>query len=156
MISKVEQNIIKLLQDDFPIVAEPYKELAKKAGISEQDFIGEVKSLKEDGVIRKMGAVLRHREVGFKANALCAWIVPENRVEEVAKKMVECPAITHCYDRNTEPDWPYNFYTMVHAKTREECENIVNSLADETGLEPPNMLYSKKEWKKSSMRYFEE
>ena len=68
--------------------------------------------------------------------------------------MVKNPAVSHCYDRNTAPNWNYNLYTMIHAKSREECEQIVKSLADSTGIDQYQMLYSKKEWKKTSMKYF--
>ena len=72
------------------------------------------------------------------------------------RKMAESPSVSHCYDRTTAPDWPYNLYTMVHGHSREECEQIVAGLADETGVEERAMLYTKREWKKISMKYFQE
>ena len=103
-----------------------------------------------------MGAVLRHVEAGFRANALCAWVVPADKIDEIAQKLAACPSISHCYDRNNTPDWPYNVYTMIHAHTREECEVIARKLAAENNLSQYTMLYSVKEWKKTSMRYFDE
>ena len=112
-----------------------------------EEFIAEKK-------IRKLGAVLRHREVGFKFNALCAWEVPAEKLDAVAKIMSAHPAVSHCYDRNTAPNWNYNLYTMIHAKTREECDAIIAELSRSTGVENRQVLYSKKEWKKTSAKYF--
>ena len=122
--------------------------------MTEEEFINCVKQLTNEKKIRKMGAVLRHREAGFVANALCAWFVPPNKLDEVANTMIKNPAVSHCYDRTTAPDWNYNLYTMIHAKSRSECENIINELSKETGINDYQILYSKKEWKKTSMKYF--
>ena len=155
-ISQLDKEIIRVLQDEFPLVEEPYKELAAKVGISEEEFLERVRCLSAEKKIRKMGAVLRHREVGFSANVLCAWEVPEERLDEVAAYMSNHPAVSHCYDRTTAEGWPYNLYTMIHARSREECDGIAKQLAEETGVSNRVMLYSKKEWKKTSMRYFSE
>jgi DNA-binding Lrp family transcriptional regulator len=102
--TELDKKIVRALQGDFPLVAEPYQVLADQVGVSKEEFMARVKVLEEQKVIRKMGAVLRHREVGFSANVLVAWVVPEARLDEVAKKMVASPSVSHCYDRNTAPD----------------------------------------------------
>lgn len=153
-ISELDKRIIRALQGDFPLVAEPYKALAECVGIPEALFLERVRALEEQKKIRKMGAVLCHREVGFQANVLVAWQVPEPRLEEIACSMAAHPAVSHCYDRNTAPGWPYNLYTMVHGHNREECEQIVSELGKANGVENKVMLYSKREWKKTSMKYF--
>lgn len=153
-ISELDKKIIKALQGDFPLVAEPYKVLAEQAGVSKELFLKRVKVLEAEQKIRKMGAVLRHREVGFSANVLVAWEVPNDRLDEVAEQMAKNPAVSHCYDRNTAPDWPYNLYTMVHGHSREECEKIAAKLGEEVQITKRVMLYSKKEWKKTAMQYF--
>ncbi len=122
----LDKKIVCALQGDFPLVAEPYKVLADEVGISEKLFLERVKVLSAEKKIRKMGAVLRHREVGFSSNVLVAWEVDPARLDEVAKKMAESLFVSHCYDRTTAPDWPYNLYTMVHGHSREECESIVS------------------------------
>ena len=155
-ISNIDKSIVRALQGDFPLVAEPYKALAQKAGIPEDVFLARVKALTERKMIRKMGAVLRHRRIGFAANALCAWEVPEDRLDVVAQAMAKSPAVSHCYDRNTAPGWPYNLYTMIHAHSREECEHIADNLGKENHISHRVMLYSIKEWKKTSMQYFTE
>jgi DNA-binding Lrp family transcriptional regulator len=152
----LDKKIIRAMQDEFPLVAEPYKEIANTIGITEDELLARLQGYKENGQIRKMGAVLRHREVGYKSNVLCAWEVPSERLETVALKMSEDPAVSHCYDRNTQPDWPYNVYTMIHGHSREECEDIAQRLAVQNDLTNKAMLFSVKEWKKTSMRYFTE
>ena len=153
-INERDKAVVKALQGDFPLCEEPYKILAEQVGMTEEEFIERVKILTSEKKIRKMGAVLRHREAGFVANALCAWSVPPERLDQVAKIMTENPAVSHCYDRTTAPNWNYNLYTMIHAKSREECDQIVKNLSELTAINDFQVLYSKKEWKKTSMKYF--
>ena len=155
-LSALDKNVIRALQGDFPLVPEPYKEVAARAGVTEHGFLARVRELAGKKMIRKMGAVLRHREIGFAANALCAWEVPADRLDDVAKSMAASPSISHCYDRNTAPGWPYNLYTMIHGHSRAECEAIADTLGKENHIKNRVMLYSKKEWKKTSMKYFSE
>lgn len=155
VIDEVDKDIIRVLQEDFPITKEPYKELSEKIGVTEEEFIERLKKLKEAGALRKMGAVLKHPKVGFSANVLVAWEVSAEKLQEVGKKMSLRKEVTHCYDRNTAANWNYNLYTMIHGKSREECEKIIDELKSENFLKTnPILLYSKKEWKKTGMRYF--
>nr|WP_092068820.1 AsnC family transcriptional regulator [Dendrosporobacter quercicolus]NSL47239.1 Lrp/AsnC family transcriptional regulator [Dendrosporobacter quercicolus DSM 1736]SDL81815.1 DNA-binding transcriptional regulator, Lrp family [Dendrosporobacter quercicolus] len=156
MLDELDKKIIGAMQDEFPLVAEPYREIAQRVGISEAELLDRLKNYLQSGKIRKMGAVLRHRQVGYSANALCAWLVPEDRLEETGKMMASKAVITHCYIRAEQPGWRYNFYTMLHAHTRRECQAIADKLAREAGLSEYIMLFSTKEWKKTSMKYFRE
>ena len=153
-LNELDKKIIKVLQEDFPLCEEPYKILAERVGITEEEFLRRVKNFVEDKKIRKVGAVLRHREAGFKANALCAWEVPAEKIDDIAKIFSSHSAVSHCYDRTTAPNWNYNLYTMIHAKSREELEKIVLELSATTGIENFQIMYSKKEWKKTGMKYF--
>ena len=156
MLSELDKKIVRAMQGDFPICAEPYKKIAQEVGIPVELLLERLTLMKEQGQIRKLGAVLRHREIGFSANVLCVWVVPEERMEKVAANMCLNAAVTHCYDRNTMPDWPYNFYTMIHGSSREECEAIIDELAIENNLSERRLLFTLKEWKKTSMSYFTE
>ena len=149
-----DKQIIRALQEDFPLCSEPYKILAQRVGLSEEDFLRRVKKLVDEKKIRRMGAVLRHREVGFKANALCAWHVPPDKLDAVGAVMSAHAAVSHCYDRTTAPNWNYNLYTMIHAKTREECDAIIAELSEAAGITDYEILYTKREWKKTGMKYF--
>ncbi|WP_196594481.1 siroheme decarboxylase subunit beta [Pectinatus sottacetonis] len=151
----LDKKIIRVMQNDFPLVPKPYEELARQVGMSEDELLLRLRAYKQNGQIRKMGAVLGHYTAGFLANVLCAWVVPVDRMDEVACAMAAHAAVSHCYDRTTTPDWPYNIYTMIHATSRDKCDAIADQLAVENGLSQRVMLYSIKEWKKTSMRYFE-
>ena len=156
MLDCLDKKIIAVLQGDFPLVPEPYKQLAAKIGISEEELLTRLNKYRQSGQLRKMGAVLKHREVGFAANALCAWMVPESRLAEVGSLISAYRVVTHCYARVAQPAWPYNFYTMLHAHTREECRSLAGELAQAAGLDKYILLFSTREWKKTSMSYFPE
>lgn len=152
----VDRKIVLAMQEEFPLVTEPYRELAARVGISEDELLQRLQRQKKSGCIRKMGAVLRHREVGYIANALCAWRIPEERLSEVGAIMAAHPAITHCYSRRSAANWPYNFYVMLHAQSREQCRLLAAELAAQADVSDYTMLFSTREWKKTSMRYFTE
>ena len=154
ILSQRDKEIVKALQEDFPLCEEPYKILAERVGISEEELLQRMKELVDEKKIRKMGAVLRHREIGFKANALCAWQVEPEKLDDAAQIMSAHAAVSHCYDRTPAPNWNYNLYTMIHAKTRDECEKIIGELSTLTGVTNFKILYTKKEWKKTGMKYF--
>jgi DNA-binding Lrp family transcriptional regulator len=156
MLDDLDKRIIAAMQDDMPLVAEPYKQMAARVGISESELLSRLAAYKASGEMRRMGAVLRHREIGYAANALCAWQVAPERLEEVATTVTASAAVTHCYARVPRPGWPYNFYIMLHGHTREECGRLASELASAAGLGKHVMLYSTREWKKTSMRYFGE
>jgi DNA-binding Lrp family transcriptional regulator len=156
MLDDLDKKIIVVMQEEFPLVSEPYLEIAEKLGISEDELLKRLKGYYQSGKIRKMGAVLRHREVGYAANALCAWIVPEERIKEIGEMLAKDTVVSHCYARVSQPDWPYNFYTMLHAHTREQCKVIAQEIAERVGIQEYIMLFSTREWKKISMQYFKE
>lgn len=154
---KIDENdkaIIRALQDDFPLERKPFEFIAKETGIPEDEVMRRVRGMIEDGRIRKMGAVLRHREIGYVANVLCVWRVPEDSADRIASMMVRYPQISHVCLRKTAPGWPYNLYTMVHGRSRAECDDIVDKLARENGIADHVMLYTVRELKKESMKYF--
>ncbi len=156
MIDALDRTIIAAMQDDLPLVPRPYAAVAERLGIGEEELLARLQRYRVGGELRRMGAVLRHREVGYAANALCAWLVPIARLEETAAAMKACAAVTHCYAREPRPGWPYNFYIMLHGHTRGECSRLAAAIAAELGLGEFVMLYSTREWKKTSMRYFGE
>lgn len=152
----LDKKIVKIMQDEFPLIPEPYKYFAEKLCIKQEELLNRLQKLKDEGKIRKMGAVLRHVKSGFKSNCLVAWQVEPERLDEVGRAMARVSQISHCYDRVTAPNWPYNIYTMIHASSREEIQALVKELAEKFKLTNYELLYSQKEWKKTSMSYFEE
>ena len=154
MLTELEKKIIASIQGDIPVVSRPYLELSKKLKISEETLLKTLKNLCDRGVIRRFGATIRHQKSGFAANAMVAWIVDEKRIEEVGEKMSSFKEVSHCYRRNPTDEWPYNLYTMVHANNEDACREIARTMSSETRVENYKLLFSRRELKKTSMKYF--
>ena len=118
MITDLEQKIITLLQHDFPLTPDPFRQLALQLGLTEAALLDHLRRLQDEGVIRSFRAILEHRQAGFTANAMVVWRVPPGRVAEVGRIMASFPEVSHCYERETSADWPYNLYTMLHGRDR--------------------------------------
>jgi DNA-binding Lrp family transcriptional regulator len=155
-LTDLEKKIIALLQTDIPVVKRPFLEMAKQIKITEDQFLAVLNDLNDRGMIRRFGATLKHQNSGFKANAMVAWQVDEDRVEETGNIMAGFQEITHCYRRNPAPGWKYNLYTMVHASNEDECHAIVKKISQAVGQDEYELLFSRKELKKTSMTYFED
>jgi siroheme decarboxylase len=156
MITDIEKKVIALLQTDIPVAQRPFLEMARQIGITEEQFLKILADLNDRGMIRRFGATLKHQKSGFKANAMVAWKVDEARVEQVGTTMAGFDEITHCYRRNPAPGWDYNLYTMVHAADEDQCRALVEKIARTVGEDNYTLLFSRKELKKTSMKYFED
>jgi len=154
MLTETEKKIISLIQDDLPVHPRPYLLLAEKIGIGEEELINTIKSMIQRGLIRRFGATLRHQNAGFKFNAMVVWDVPVERVDEVGRLFSTLREVTHCYQRIKVSMWPYNLYTMVHCPTRERCIEVVEKMAQLSGIKDYLILFSKREFKKISMSYY--
>jgi len=148
--------VIKELQKDITVVEEPFKEATEKLGLSYDAFFAIANELKESGVMRRFATILNHRKAGFGANAMSVWAVPEDKGEEIGREMAEFSAVSHCYLRPSYPNWPYNLFAMVHAKTQEECDALIEEMAKESGLTEYGKLYSTVEFKKQRLVYFDD
>jgi siroheme decarboxylase len=154
MLTELEKKVIASVQEDIPVISRPYLEISKKLKISEETLLKTLKDLCDRGVIRRFGATIRHQKSGFAANAMVAWIVDEKRIEEVGKKMSSFKEVSHCYRRNPTAEWPYNLYTMVHANNEDTCREIARTMSTESRVENYKLLFSRRELKKTSMKYF--
>jgi len=154
MLTELEKKIIASIQGDIPVISRPYLEISKKLKISEETLLKTLKDLCDRGVIRRFGATIRHQKSGFAANAMVAWIVDEKRIEEVGEKMSSFKEVSHCYRRNPTDEWPYNLYTMVHANNEDTCREIARTMSTESRVENYKLLFSHRELKKTSMKYF--
>lgn len=152
---ELDNEIIRYLQRSLPVIQEPFKSISERLAISEGELMQRIKSLQEQGIIRRIGAVLDHRNVGFIANAMVVWSVQEAEIQRFGKFMSEQGEVSHCYQRISCPGWEYNLYTMVHAKTIEACEQIIKRLSDAVGIDRYEVLYSVRELKKSAYLYFD-
>ncbi len=106
------------------------------------------------GQMRRFAAVLYHRSAGFVYNGMGVWKAPEDQMDELGSLMASFRGVSHCYQRPTYPDWPYNLFSMTHGRTKKECEDVLDAIAAETGLTERVVLYSTKEWKKTRLVYF--
>lgn len=150
----VDIAAIRELQLDFPLSPEPYRPMAKRMGVSEEALFEVARRLQAQGYLRRVAAVLHHREAGFRANAMGVWVVPPERSEELGKIMGSFRGVSHCYLRPTYPDWPYSIFTMVHGQEAEDCQGIIRAISEATGIIEYALLYSTKEYKKVRLRYF--
>jgi DNA-binding Lrp family transcriptional regulator len=154
MITKLDKKIIRLIQKDLSLDPRPFDTIAQEIGISEERLIERIRTLKKEGIIRRFGATLRHVRAGFVANAMVVWKIPFSQVDEIGKIFSQFKEVSHCYQRPPRKDWPYNLYTMIHAKGRDQCQAIVEQMSRSVGIDNYLMLFSEREFKKSSMAYF--
>lgn len=155
MLNKKDKAIVRELQSDLPLVSRPFKQIAKKLGIDEERLLTKINEMLKTGKMRRMGAALRHQKVGYTANAMVVWEVPEKEIDRIGGIMADFDEVTHCYKRVSKPEWPYNLYTVIHGFSREECRHIVKKISKITGINKYKILFSTNELKKSSMKYFE-
>jgi DNA-binding Lrp family transcriptional regulator len=146
--------VIKALQGDMPVVPEPYAPAAAGLGITEAQLLEHLRGMQERRLLRRVAAILFHRRAGFSANGMGVWRVPDERIMELGPQMAAFRGISHCYQRPTYADWPYSVFTMAHGRSKEECDAILDSIAQSTGIEDRSTLYSSTEFKKIRLLYF--
>ncbi len=147
-------DIIRETQNDLPVVREPFAAVIEKLGISYEVLFDALNALKDAGVMRRFAAILNHRKAGFNANAMVVWDVDEKEGEDIGRRAAEFSAVSHCYLRPKYDNWPYNLFTMVHGKTTEETNAIIESIADEIAHKQKRPLYSTREFKKVRIKYY--
>ncbi len=148
--------VVKALQKDIDVTPEPFARACEETGMDYDTLFAYAKELQEAGVMRRFATILNHRKAGFGANAMSVWSVADDIAEETGKKLAEFSAVSHCYLRPRTDKWPYNLFAMVHAKTKEECDALIEEMAKETGLETYGKLYSTREFKKQRLVYFDD
>jgi len=149
-----ERRLLRILDGPLPLSPRPFATIAQRAGISEAQAIQRIREWLADGTIRRFGARVNHRAVGYRANGMSVWKVPEEQIEKVAAFMSALPEISHCYLRPARPGWEYNLFAMIHGTREEEVRGVVERIAQQTGIKVYAVLFSIKEFKKSAPRYF--
>ena len=145
---------VRATQGPMPVVSEPFAPAAERLGVSVDDVLARLDSLKQRGGLRRVAAILYHRRAGFSANGMGVWAVPREAVLETGKQMAAFRGISHCYERPTYSDWPYSVFTMAHGRSKQECDAVLDSIAAATGIDQRATLYSSTEFKKVRMLYF--
>ncbi len=134
----------------------PYLEAGLKAGLSEQEVISEISDMLDEGTIRRLGVVVRHRSLGYKSNAMVVWDIPDDRVGETGRRFSEFDFVTLCYRRPRRlPDWPYNLFCMIHGRERGEVLAQIDQLVKACGLSgtPRDVLFSRRCFKQRGAVY---
>ncbi len=152
----LDRAMIRALQGDMPVIAEPYAPAAAALGIGQDELLDHLRGMRERRLLRRVAAILFHRRAGFSANGMGVWKVPDERIMELGKRMAAFRGISHCYQRPTYADWPYSVFTMAHGRSKEECDAILDSIAADTGVSERATLYSSTEFKKIRLLYFTE
>lgn len=153
-LSADEIAVISAVQQDLPLVAEPFAALGATLGRSADELLATLHEFKARKWMRRFAAVMNHRTAGFKANAMGVWAVPEDRLAELGPQMAGFAAVSHCYRRPTYEDWPYSVFTMVHGRSARDCEATIEAISSETGVTDYALLWSIKEYKKVRLQYF--
>ncbi len=151
--SNIERRILSVIQDGFPISQTPYKDIAEKVGISTKELLAVLESWKRQGKIRRIGAIVNHFKIGLTAAAMVVWQVEPKRVEQVGTILAGFEEVSHCYERKTSENWPYNLYTMVHGATVEDVQQTVARMSEACRVSDYRMLLTEKELKKVPPRY---
>jgi chlorite dismutase/DNA-binding Lrp family transcriptional regulator/nitrite reductase/ring-hydroxylating ferredoxin subunit len=152
-----DKDLIRAVQDDMPLVPEPFAAMAATAGIETVELFAWLEEMQAMGYLRRVAAILRHQKAGFTDNGMVTWKSPEEVVDQAGKIAASYPQVSHCYRRPVYEDWPYNLFSMIHARSRENCEEIAREMARELaplGISEYAVLYSTKEFKKDRVRYF--
>lgn len=153
-LTELDKKIIREIQTDISITSRPFLDIANKLNIPEEVLLQKIEDLIDKGYIRRFGATLRHRIAGINANAMSVWIVPQKEVNRVGEIISSFKEVTHCYERQTLPQWKYNLYAMIHSKTKDGCYEIARKISEKTGISDFKLLFSTEEFKKTSMEYF--
>ena len=153
-LTPLHKQIIQKAQYDIDIVSEPFKDIVDELGIDYDTFFTILHELQDAGIMRRFASILNHRKAGFNANAMVVWDVDEEKGEAIGKKAAEFSAVSHCYLRPKYPNWPYNLFTMVHGKTTDETNSIIEEMAKEIESKSHMPLYSSREFKKVRIEYF--
>lgn len=150
-----ERAILRIVQKNLPDSLTPFADIAGCVGVTEETVLALLRSMAEEGSIRRFGASLKHQKAGFTHNAMVTWIVAEEQADEAGREAARHPLISHCYYRpSSAPDWPYELYTMIHGRHPDEYKDVIAALRAGTSLREYAVLESLREMKKISMTYF--
>lgn len=156
VLKPLQHELVSKLQSGIPFVAAPYAELWPDDPKKTKLALDQIRSWKENGVIKRFGIVVRHHELGYRENAMVVWDIPDESIKDLAMRVAQMPAVTLCYRRPRQmPHWPYNLFCMIHGKDRAIVQDTITEICRETGLKayPMKILFSKRRFKQQGARY---
>lgn len=148
--NEADRKIITALHRGIPMTETPFDDIAREAGVSVGELLAKIEAWKADGTIRRFGAILRHMTAGYPVNAMTVWNVPDDQADAFGEIASGSRSVSHCYMRPRFEGFDYNLYTMIHGKSREDCEAAVREISQATGITDYAMLYTTAEFKKTS------
>jgi len=151
-----DRRLIRALQDGLPRSVTPYAEVARRCGMTEDEVLKRLRSMQEDGRLRRMAAIVNQRHVGLQGNVLAVWNVPDERADGVGAALAAHGEVTHAYRRPRRTGWPYAIYTMIHGPSDEACAALAAQWADALGVTDYLLLPTVREFKKSAPVYFDD
>ena len=150
-----DRAVIRATQGDLPLRTRPYAPAAAALRVSEEQLLEHMRGMVERGLLRRVAAILFHRRAGFSANGMGVWQVPADRIADVGPRMAAFRGISHCYERPTYADWPFQIFTMAHGRSKAQCDAILDAIERDVGcVEQRATLYSSTEFKKVRLQYF--
>ena len=155
-VDEADRRLLAVIQQGLPLVPHPYAEIGARLGLSEAQVIARLAHLKDSGVIRRFGVVVRHHELGYSANAMVVWDVPDGQVAELGRCLAGFDFITLCYRRPRHlPQWRFNLYCMIHGKNREEVLAHLEWMVNHCGLQnlTHEFLFSRRRFKQRGAIY---
>ena len=153
-LTEKEKDLIRVCQGNIPVCEQPFREIAVWLDVDETWVLETLQRFQDAGILRQFRAILYHQNAGYRANGMSVWAVPDDRIDEVGEKMASYAEVSHCYQRPALPDWNYNMYGMIHARSTDEVEAIALRISADLGIDDYQILYSTREFKKTSMKYF--
>jgi len=155
-VADLTQSIIHAIEGGLALTPRPFALIADKLGSDEETVIDTVRDLQARGIVKRFGVVVRHRELGFRANAMVVWDVPDESICVTARRLSEDPAVTLCYSRPRRlPSWPYNLFCMIHGRDRCGVREKISELRRAAGIHglPYSILFSRRRFKQRGARY---
>jgi DNA-binding Lrp family transcriptional regulator len=153
-LNELDIAVIRATQGPMEVRPDPYEPAAQRLGLPVAHVLARLEALRERGGLRRVAAILYHRRAGFSANGMGVWAVPEPEILDTGRRMAAFRGISHCYQRPTYADWPYSVFTMAHGRSKQECDAVLDAIAEATGITQRATLYSSTEFKKVRMLYF--
>ncbi len=150
----IDWQIIEYIQEGLPLVHRPYAPLATQLGLSETHLTSRIANLHHTGIIKRFGIVIHHRRLGYQANGMVVWDVPDEQLIDTAQHFTQFVHVTLCYQRSRHlPQWPYNLFTMIHGLNRQHVIAHVAALNEACGSFPHEILFSQQCFKQCGAHY---
>jgi len=150
-----DRQLLECIQLGLPVCPRPYAEIGKQCDMSETEVIARLTRLKQNGLIKRMGVIVKHRKLGYRANAMVVWNVPDELIAQLGGHVSRFPFVTLCYQRPKQPEWPYNLYCMIHGKDRAVVLMQLEQLNQACGLSnfEQEILFSRRCFKQCGAVY---